>query len=605
MHSAPRPSSPSATITPQLDAVVVGAGFSGLYQLHRLRELGLRTRVFEACDDIGGTWYRNRYPGARCDVESTAYSFSFSPELDQEWEWSERYATQPELLRYLHHVADRFDLRKDVVLRTRVTRAVYDEDSHIWQVNTDTGETVTTRFVVLATGCMSAVKEPDIPGVDTFAGLALHTADWPHEGVDLTGRRVAVIGTGCSGVQAIPLLAEQAAGLTVFQRTPVYALPALNRPLTAEETAAFKARYPEFRAAQRKSRGGTVFELPTQSALEVDEAERTATYEAGWESGLLSGLLRTYTDILADRAANETVAEFVRSKIRSIVTDPETAETLSPRTFPFGTKRPCLDTDYYATYNKPHVGVVDLTRTPIVEITPSGVRTSEREHAVDVIVFATGFDAMTGSQIAVDIVGKGGTTLREKWAAGPGITWAWSRPASRTSSRSLVPSARRCSATRWCPSNSMWSGSPTASPTCGGTASPRSTPPRAPRGTGAPTSPISPPGPSTRMSPPGTRERMCRASRAYSWPTRAARTGTGRSATQPPGRGTAASPCPAALPEARSRPWSERAVRPLRPGSPLSRSRGRGGTAGSSGGTPLMPTASRFRGRRAADACGR
>ncbi|MFF5126059.1 flavin-containing monooxygenase [Streptomyces syringium] len=419
MHSAPRPSSPSATITPQLDAVVVGAGFSGLYQLHRLRELGLRTRVFEACDDIGGTWYRNRYPGARCDVESTAYSFSFSPELDQEWEWSERYATQPELLRYLHHVADRFDLRKDVVLRTRVTRAVYDEDSHIWQVNTDTGETVTTRFVVLATGCMSAVKEPDIPGVDTFAGLALHTADWPHEGVDLTGRRVAVIGTGCSGVQAIPLLAEQAAGLTVFQRTPVYALPALNRPLTAEETAAFKARYPEFRAAQRKSRGGTVFELPTQSALEVDEAERTATYEAGWESGLLSGLLRTYTDILADRAANETVAEFVRSKIRSIVTDPETAETLSPRTFPFGTKRPCLDTDYYATYNKPHVGVVDLTRTPIVEITPSGVRTSEREHAVDVIVFATGFDAMTGSQVAVDIVGKGGTTLREKWAAGP------------------------------------------------------------------------------------------------------------------------------------------------------------------------------------------
>ncbi|MBP2400558.1 flavin-containing monooxygenase [Streptomyces syringium] len=419
MHSAPRPSSPSATITPQLDAVVVGAGFSGLYQLHRLRELGLRTRVFEACDDIGGTWYRNRYPGARCDVESTAYSFSFSPELDQEWEWSERYATQPELLRYLHHVADRFDLRKDVVLRTRVTRAVYNEDSHIWQVTTDTGETVTTRFVVLATGCMSAVKEPDIPGVDTFAGRALHTADWPHEGVDLTGRRVAVIGTGCSGVQAIPLLAEQAAGLTVFQRTPVYALPALNRPLTAEETAAFKARYPEFRAAQRKSRGGTVFELPTQSALEVDEAERTAAYEAGWESGLLSGLLRTYTDILGDRSANETVAEFVRSKIRSIVTDPETAETLSPRTFPFGTKRPCLDTDYYATYNKPHVGVVDLTRTPIVEITPSGVRTSEREHSVDVIVFATGFDAMTGSQVAVDIVGKGGTTLREKWAAGP------------------------------------------------------------------------------------------------------------------------------------------------------------------------------------------
>ncbi|MGW1835067.1 flavin-containing monooxygenase [Streptomyces sp. NPDC002067] len=419
MHTAPRHPSPSAHVTPQLDAVVVGAGFAGLYQLHRLRELGLRTRVFEACDDIGGTWYRNRYPGARCDVESTAYSFSFSPELDQEWEWSERYATQPEILRYLHHVADRFDLRKDVTLRTRVSRAVYDEDAHTWQVVTDTGETVTSRFVVLATGCTSAVKEPDIPGTGTFAGRALHTAGWPHEGVDLTGSRVAVIGTGCSGVQAIPLLAEQAAALTVFQRTPVYALPARNRPLSAAEQAELRARYPEFRAAQRASRGGTVFEPPTRSALEADEAERTAAYEAGWDSGLLSGLLRTYTDILADRAANETVVEFVRAKIRSIVTDPETAETLSPRTFPFGTKRPCLDTGYYAAYNKPHVGVVDLTRTPIVEITPDGIRTTEREHPVDVLVFATGFDALTGSQVAVDIVGKGGITLKEKWAEGP------------------------------------------------------------------------------------------------------------------------------------------------------------------------------------------
>ncbi|MFC5251454.1 flavin-containing monooxygenase [Streptomyces nigrescens] len=417
MHTAPRPPSPSAA--PQLDAVIVGAGFSGLYQLYRLRALGLRTRVLEACDNIGGTWYRNRYPGARCDVESTAYSFSFSPELDQEWEWSERYATQPELLRYLHHVADRFDLRKDITLRTRVTGAVYDEGGHTWQVTTDTGETVITRFVVLATGCMSAVKEPDIPGAGTFAGRALHTADWPHEDVDLTGRRVAVIGTGCSGIQAIPLLAEQAAELTVFQRTPVYALPARNRPLSAAETAELKARYPEFRAAQRRSKGGTLFEPPTRSALEVDEAERRAAYEEGWDSGVLSGLLRTYTDILVDRAANETVAEFVRSKIRSIVTDPETAETLSPRTFPFGTKRPCLDTGYYATYNKPHVSVVDLTKTPIVEITPRGIRTSDREHAVDVIAFATGFDALTGSQVAMDIVGKGGTTLREKWADGP------------------------------------------------------------------------------------------------------------------------------------------------------------------------------------------
>ncbi|WJY42013.1 NAD(P)/FAD-dependent oxidoreductase [Streptomyces sp. P9-2B-2] len=417
MHRAPRP--PSRSGAPQLDAVIVGAGFSGLYQLYRLRALGLRTRVLEACEDIGGTWYRNRYPGARCDVESTAYSFSFSPELDQEWGWSERYATQPELLRYLHHVADRFDLRKDITLRTRVTGAVYDEGGHTWQVTTDTGETVTTRFVVLATGCMSAVKEPDIPGAGTFAGRSLHTADWPHEDVDLTGRRVAVIGTGCSGIQAIPILAEQAAELTVFQRTPVYALPARNRPLSAAETAELKDNYPEFRAAQRRSKGGTLFEPPTRSALEVDEEERRATYEEGWDSGVLSGLLRTYTDILVDRDANETVAEFVRSKIRSIVTDPETAETLSPSTFPFGTKRPCLDTGYYATYNKPHVRVVDLTRTPIVEITPRGIRISDREHAVDVIPFATGFDALTGSQVAMDIVGKGGTTLREKWADGP------------------------------------------------------------------------------------------------------------------------------------------------------------------------------------------
>ncbi|MFJ6695367.1 flavin-containing monooxygenase [Streptomyces sp. NPDC091272] len=410
---------PSPRTTPNLDVVVVGAGFAGLYQLYRLRELGLTVRALEACDDIGGTWHRNRYPGARCDIESTSYSYSFSPELDQEWEWSERYATQPEILRYLHHVADRFALRADISLRTRVTRAVYDERDHLWQVTTDTGETLTTRFVVLATGCMSAVKDLDIPGAAAFEGRALHTADWPHEGVDVTGRRVAVIGTGCSGVQAVPILAEQAAALTVFQRTPVYAHPAHNSALPSGEYAELKARYPQFRVAQRQSRGGTVFEPPTRSALESDDAERTATYAAAWESGLLSGLLRTYNDILVDPAANETVAEFVRAKIRSIVNDPGTAETLSPRGLPYGTKRPCLDTGYYATYNKPHVSLVDLTRTPIVRLTPRGIETSEREHAFDVIVFATGFDAMTGSQVAIDIVGKGGTTLRKKWAHGP------------------------------------------------------------------------------------------------------------------------------------------------------------------------------------------
>ncbi|UQA92356.1 flavin-containing monooxygenase [Streptomyces halobius] len=403
-----------------VDAVVVGAGLSGLYQLHRLRELGLTTVVFEAGDDIGGTWYWNRYPGARCDVESLSYSYSFSPELDQEWEWSERYASQPEILRYIHHVADRFDLRRDVTLRTRVTRAAYDEDRHVWRVSTDTGRTVTARFVVLASGCMSVPKDPGVPGAGSFTGAVYYTARWPREEVSFTGKRVAVIGTGCSGVQAIPVIAEEAAALTVFQRTPAYALPAHNRPLRGTEIAELKARYPEFRRAQRLSRGGTVFEPPTRSALEADEAERRAAYEAAWGSGLLSGLLRTYTDILTDEKANETVAEFVRSKIRSIVTDPATAELLSPRTFPFATKRPCLDTGYYATYNRPHVTLVDLRTTPIETITPRGIRTSDgREHALDAIVFATGFDALTGSQLAVDIVGKGGVTLREKWADGP------------------------------------------------------------------------------------------------------------------------------------------------------------------------------------------
>ncbi|MFJ9552091.1 flavin-containing monooxygenase [Streptomyces erythrochromogenes] len=382
----------SAPGADRVDAVVVGAGLSGLYQLYRLRALGLRVTVFEAGEDIGGTWYWNRYPGARCDVESMSYSYSFSPELDQEWEWSERYASQPEILRYIHHVADRFGLRGDVILHTRVTSAAYDGTTHTWRVSTDTRRTVTTRFLVLTSGCMSALKDPGIPGQDRFAGEALHTARWPREEVFFTGKRVAVIGTGCSGVQAVPVIAERAAALTVFQRTPAYALPAHNRPWLGSETAELKARYPQFRQAQRLSRGGTVFEPPTGSALAADEAERTAAYEAAWGSGLLSGLLRTYTDILTDEKANATVAEFVRSKIRSIVDDPETAEVLSPRAFPFATKRPCLDTGYYAAYNLPHVTLVDLRATPIETMTRRGIRTTEGEHVLDTIVFATGFD---------------------------------------------------------------------------------------------------------------------------------------------------------------------------------------------------------------------
>ncbi|MGX2993649.1 flavin-containing monooxygenase [Streptomyces sp. JNUCC 64] len=411
--TAPRPA------VPETDAIVVGAGMSGLYQLLRLRELGLRTRVFEAGDDVGGTWYWNRYPGARCDIESMTYSYSFSPELDQEWVWSEKYATQPEILRYLRHVADRFALRPHITFGTRVVRAAYDGAGRYWEVTTDTGERVTTRFLIMASGCSTVPKEPEVPGLGEFAGEVHHTARWPRDGVDLDGRRVAVIGTGASGVQCVPLIARRAAELTVFQRTPVYALPALNRPLGGAEVTARKAGYPAFRAAQRRTKGGSVFPMPTGPALEASPAERAERYESAWSEGILSALLRSYTDLLVDPDANETVAEFVRGKIRETVTDPATAELLSPRSYPFGTKRPCLDTGYYPTFNQPHVRLVDLRSTPLVEITAKGVRTSEEEFPVDVLVLATGFDSMTGALTTVDLVGRDGVSLREKWADGP------------------------------------------------------------------------------------------------------------------------------------------------------------------------------------------
>jgi cation diffusion facilitator CzcD-associated flavoprotein CzcO len=403
----------------KVDAVVVGAGIAGLYQLHKLRELGVSTRVFEAGDGVGGTWYWNRYPGARCDVESLSYSYSFSPELEQEWNWTERYPTQPELLRYVNHVADRFDLRKDITFSTRVVAAVYDDTTQRWRVDTDTGETVDARFLIMATGCLSRSKLPEVPGLERFQGRTFHTGHWPHDGADLTGMRVGIIGTGSSAVQSIPIIAEQAADLTVFQRTPAYSIAALNRPLQQSELDERKAGYRAWREAQRTSGFGVPIELPTRSALEVSEEERSAKYEAGWQKGTLVSILAGYTDTLTDREANETAAEFVRQKIRERVHDPETAETLSPRSYPFGTKRPCLDTGYYETFNKPHVHLVDLRKTPLAELTERGVRTSEQEYEFDAIVFATGFDAMTGALTAIDIRGTGGLALREKWAEGP------------------------------------------------------------------------------------------------------------------------------------------------------------------------------------------
>jgi cyclohexanone monooxygenase len=405
--------------TNSVDAVIVGAGLAGLYQLHRLRESGLSARVIEAGSGVGGTWYWNRYPGARCDVESMAYSYSFSPELEQEWTWTEKYPTQPEILRYIEHVAERFDLTRDVTFDTRVTNATYDDASQRWTVLTDTGEAIDAQYLIMATGCLSVSKAPEVPGAERFGGPTYHTGHWPHEGVDLTGLRVAVIGTGSSGIQSIPIFAEQASELTVFQRTPNFSMPAGNRPLAEDEIGAMKSRYPEFRQAQRESGFGVPIEAATQSALEVSEDVRTGTYSAGWEAGNLVAILAAYTDTLTSKDANDTAAEFVRTRIRGIVNDPEVAETLSPRSFPFGTKRPCLDTGYYDTFNKEHVSLVDIRKTPLVEITEKGVRTSEAEYEVDAIVFATGFDAMTGALLAVDIRGREGISLQEKWAEGP------------------------------------------------------------------------------------------------------------------------------------------------------------------------------------------
>jgi cation diffusion facilitator CzcD-associated flavoprotein CzcO len=401
----------------EVDVVVVGAGIAGLYQLHRLRERGLTTRVFEAGDGVGGTWFWNRYPGARCDVESLSYSYSFSPELEQEWTWSEKYPTQPEILRYVNHVADRFDLRRDITFETRVLSAVYDGGR--WTVTTDGGETVSAQFVIMATGCLSASKTPEVPGIESFRGETFHTGHWPKEGVDFTGKRLGVIGTGSSGIQSIPIMAKQASEMTVFQRTPNFSMPAGNRPLTDDEVATMKADYRAWREAQRTSGFGVPVPEATQSALEVTSEERTATYQAEWDQGSLVGILTAYTDMITDKAANDTAAEFVRTKIRAIVKDPEVAETLSPRSFPFGTKRPCLDSGYYETFNADHVRLVDLRKTPLVEITEKGLRTSEEEYEFDAIVFATGFDAMTGALAAIDIRGVVGVALVETWGEGP------------------------------------------------------------------------------------------------------------------------------------------------------------------------------------------
>jgi cyclohexanone monooxygenase len=409
---------PVASIPRELDVVIVGAGFAGLYMLYRLRGLGLSARVFEAGDGIGGTWYWNRYPGARCDVESMDYSYSFSDELQQEWRWTERYASQPEILRYLDHVADRFDLRRDIQLSTRVTEAVFDEAASRWSIRTERGDEVSARFVIMATGCLSAPQAPPFPGLDSFEGKWYQTSNWPHEGVDFRGQRVAVIGTGSSAIQSIPLIARQVAHLFVFQRTPNFSIPAHNGALDPAYEQEVKSSYAEFRQRARESRIGFVVPLNDCSALSLSDEERRQEYEARWRRGGL-GFGFSFTDLLTDARANDTAAEFFRKKIRAIVRDPKVAEMLAPRDYPIGTKRMCVDTDYYDTFNRDNVTLVNLRETPIEAITPRGLRTSDAEYALDAIVFAIGFDAMTGALLNIDIRGRSGEKLQQKWAAAP------------------------------------------------------------------------------------------------------------------------------------------------------------------------------------------
>jgi cyclohexanone monooxygenase len=402
----------------ELDVLVIGAGFGGLYALYRLRSDGYSVKVLEAAADVGGTWNFNRYPGARCDIESMSYSYSFSEDLQQAWEWSERYAAQPEILNYINHVADRFELRQHIQFETRATQAVYDEVTRRWQVTTDGGEVISARFCILATGCLSVPQRPNIEGLDKFEGRWYHTGFWPHEDVDFSGQRVGVVGTGSSGIQAIPLIAEQADHLTVFQRTAHYSVPAWNRPLEAGVAAEWKARYPEIRQRARLGLAGVGFEGRQCATMEISEEEQQHELERRWQHGGLV-MWETFTDVLSNEEANAVTAEFVRAKIRAQIEDPEIADLLTPKGYPYGSKRICTDTNYYRTFNRENVELVDISSSPIEEVTLTGIRAGGESYDLDALVFATGFDAMTGPILDIDIRGKDGLSLREKWSAGP------------------------------------------------------------------------------------------------------------------------------------------------------------------------------------------
>lgn len=402
----------------QVDAIVVGAGFAGLRALHTLRGLGKRVKVLEASAGLGGVWYHNGYPGARCDVESFDYSYSFSPELEQEWRWSERYATQPEILRYIDHVADRFDLRKDVLLNTRMTRATYDEQAARWTVTAEDGRQWSAQYFVLCVGQLSTTKTPDYPGQASFKGEIIHSALWPKRKVDFAGKRVAIIGTGSSGMQMTPVIAKTARHLTVFQRTANFSIPASNAPVSDEEDRRVKAQYRERREQARNSPTGLGFKPNRQSALEASPEEREKVYEAAWHR-LGFGFALTYFDILLSKPANDTAAEFIQRKIGSVIDDPVLREKLVPKGHAFAARRPSVDSGYFQAFNRDNVELADLRESPIVEFTPEGIRTTAKLHEFDIIIWATGFDAMTGSLLRPEIVGRGGMTLKQKWSAGP------------------------------------------------------------------------------------------------------------------------------------------------------------------------------------------
>ena len=401
-----------------VDALIVGAGFSGIYMLKRCHELGISARLIEAATDVGGTWYWNRYPGARCDVESLTYSYSFSDELQRDWDWTERYARQPEILKYIAYVVEKFDLRRHMQFETRVTAAAFEGTSNRWAIETDRGEQISAKYCIMATGCLSTPTQPDFKGLESYAGETYHTGLWPHEKIDFTGKRVGIIGTGSSAVQSIPVIAEQAAHLTVFQRTPNFSVPAFHGPIDADVVKMWKTRHQELRQRARGSRVGDIFEVSETSALDLAPAARDAEFKRRWDQGSFN-FLASFSDLITSRAANDFAVEFAHKKIRERVEDPAVADLLCPTDHPLGTKRLCVDTDYYETYNRANVSLIDVKSAPIEEITPKGLRAEGKEFEFDALVFATGFDAMTGALFNIDIRGRNGIQFKEKWSDGP------------------------------------------------------------------------------------------------------------------------------------------------------------------------------------------